>query len=138
MTLVQIEQLVPNWWSSLDDLAEQLEMVPDTLHRCIGKLEQRGLLRRVSRSGGGGTWIWWVKRSENEQPDDTHAPRWVLRELIGGRRRDILLGQERAFAVAQGIPYNTVRSFLGGHRKVLAKRWRLASSPLQLEAEDLA
>lgn len=136
MTLVQIEQLVPNWWPSLDDLAEQLEMVPDTLHRCIGKLEQRGLLRRVSRSGGGGTWIWWVKRSADELPDDSLAPRWVLQDVNTRTRREIIVGQERAFAVAHGIPYNTVRSFLMGHRKVLAKRWRLARSPLQLAEQN--
>jgi hypothetical protein len=133
ITLVQIEQLVPNWWPTIDDLAEQLEMLPDTLHRTISKLERRGLLRRVSRSGGGGTWIWWVKRSAHDLPDDTYAPRWVLREVVGGRRRDIIVGQERAFAAAYGLPCNTVRSFLGGYRKVLAKRWQLVSSPLDLQ-----
>lgn len=137
MTLVQIEQLCPNWWPSIDDLAEQLEMLPDTLHRTISKLERLGLLRRISRSGGGGTWIWWVKRSADDQPDDTLAPRWVLRELIGGRRRDIIVGQERSFAAAYGLPYNTVRNFLGGYRQSLAKRWRLESSPLQLQSDPL-
>jgi DNA-binding transcriptional regulator YhcF (GntR family) len=135
MTLVQIEQLVPNWWPNLTELAEQLGSERATLNRCLARLERRGLLRRVTRSNTGGTWIWWVKRSEQEQPDDTAAPRWVLRDLSGGRRREIIVGHERAFAAAQGLNSNTVRNFLAGHRPLLAQRWQLVSSPLEF-AED--
>jgi hypothetical protein len=136
MTLVQIEQLVPNWWPTLTDLAEQLGTERATLNRCLSRLEQRGLLRRVTRGNSGGTWIWWVKRSEQDQPDDSAAPRWILREVTCGRRREIIVGQERAFAAAQGLSHHTVRNFLGGHRPILAKRWKLMSSPLQLPDED--
>jgi hypothetical protein len=59
---------------------------------------------------------------------------------VGGRAQEIIVGQERAFASAKGIPFNTVRNFLAGHRPLLAKRWKLVSSPLQLadESEQLA
>ena len=136
MTLLQIEQLVPNWWPTIADLAEQLGTERATLNRCLVKLEQRALLRRVTRGNGGGTWIWWVKRFENDQPDDSTAPRWVLRDLHRRRRREIILGQERAFAEEQGLSFHTVRNFLAGFRPVLAKRWQLVRSPLQLEDEQ--
>jgi hypothetical protein len=133
--LVQIEQLVPNWWPTLTDLAEQLGTDRATLNRGLAQLERRGLLRRVTRSNCGGTWIWWVKRSADAQPDDTSAPRWILGEVTCGRRREIIVGQERAFAASYGLSHHTVRGFLAGHQPVLAKRWRLISSPLLLEAE---
>ena len=133
MTLVQIEQLVPGWWPTLTDLAEQLGTERATLNRCLSRLERQGLLRRVTRGNGGGTWIWWVKRSADDQPSDREAPRWVLRDVAGGRALVVILGQERAFAAAKGIPFNTVRNFLNGHRPMLAKRWRLVRSPLVIE-----
>ena len=140
ITLVQIEQLVPGWWCSLTDLAEQLGTDRDSLNRNILKLAALGLLRRVSRGNSGGTWIWWVKRSADDKPNDLEAPRWRLRDQVGGRAQEIIVGQERAFASAKGIPFNTVRNFLAGHRPLLAKRWKLVSSPLQLadESEQLA
>jgi DNA-binding transcriptional regulator YhcF (GntR family) len=133
MTLVQIEQLVPGWWPTLTDLAEQLGSERATLNRRLSRLERQGLLRLVTRGNGGGTWIWWVKRSADDQPDDSTAPRWVLRDVAGGRAFDVILGQERKFASAKGIPFNTVRNFLAGHRPMLAKRWKLISSPLLLD-----
>jgi len=136
MTLVQIEQLVPGWWPTLADLAEQLGTERATLNRCMARLERRGLLRRVTRGNGGGTWIWWVKRSADDQPDATDAPRWVLQDLTCNRKREIIVGQERAFAAAKGLNYHTVRNFLAGHRPLLAKRWKPLSSPLLLDDES--
>lgn len=60
----------------------------------------------------------------------------MLRDLRSYSRREIILGQERAFADAQGLSLNTVRNFLGGFRPVLAKRWQVVSSPLQLAEQD--
>jgi hypothetical protein len=133
MTLVQLDQLVPGWWPTLTDLAEQLGTERATLNRCLSRLEREGLLRRVTRGNSGGTWIWWVKRSAEDQPDDTEAPRWVLRDTVCNRRLEIMVGQERTFAAAKGLSYHTVRNFLAGHRPLLAKRWRLLSSPLLIE-----
>lgn len=102
ITLVQLEQLVPGWWCSLSDLAEQLGTDRASLNRSLSKLAALGLLRRVSRSNGGGTWIWWVKRDVEDQPSDLEAPRWRLRDVAGGRRSlEVILGQERAFAAAK-------------------------------------
>ena len=85
ITLVQLEQLVPGWWCSLSDLAEQLGTDRAGLNRSLSKLAALGLLRRVSRGNSGGTWIWWVKRSADDQPNDLEAPRWQLRDQAGGR-----------------------------------------------------
>jgi hypothetical protein len=52
------------------------------------------------------------------------------------RKREIIVGQERAFAAAKGLNYHTVRNFLAGHRPLLAKRWKLLSSPLLLDDES--
>ena len=63
----------------------------------------------------------------------------ALWDLLGKARGEPawrLLGQERAFAAAKGIPLATVRGFLAGHRPLLAKRWKLISSPLQLADES--
>ena len=136
MTLVQIEQLCPGWWPTLSDLAEQLGTERATLNRCMAKLERQGLLRRVTRGNGGGTWIWWVKRSADDHPDDSGAPRWVLRDTVCCRRAEIMVGQERAFAAAKGLSYHTLRNFLAGHRPLLARRWRLVRSPRDIEHNE--
>ncbi len=38
ITLVQLEQLVPGWWCSLSDLAEQLGTDRASLNRSLSKL----------------------------------------------------------------------------------------------------
>lgn len=136
MTLLQIEQLVPHWWPTITDLAEQLGTERSTLNHCLSTLDRRGLLRRVSRGNNGGTWIWWVKRSADEMPDDSRAPCWILQDLKTRSRRKIIVGQERAFAEAQGVSSWTMRRFLTGSQPVLAQRWQLVRSPLQLEEQD--
>jgi hypothetical protein len=136
MTLVQIEQLTPGWWPTITDLAEQLGTERATLNRSLSQLTSLRLLRRVTRGNGGGTWVWWVKRSADDQPSDIEAPRWVLKDVVCNRRLEIIVGHERSFAEAKRIPINTVRNFLAGHRPLLAKRWRLISSPLQIDDES--
>lgn len=137
MTMVQIEQLTPGWWATITDLAEQLGTERATLNRTLTKLTALGLLRRVTRGNGGGTWIWWVKRSADDQPSDREAPRWVLRDVACDRSLVVIIGQERRFAAAKGIPYHTVRNFLAGHRPLLAKRWKLLSSPLLIDESEI-
>lgn len=137
VTLVQLEQLVPDWWPNLTDLAEQLGSERATLNRCLVNLERQGLLRRVTRSNSGGTWIWWVKRAKQEKPDDSAAPRWVLCDINTRGRREVIVGAERSFAAAQGLNMHTLRGFLAGHRPLLAGRWRLVSSPLDLPEDQL-
>lgn len=84
MTLVQIEQLVPNWWPTITDLAEQLGTDRATLNRCLSNLQRQGLLSRVSRGNSGGTWIWWVKRSADELPSALPMSCQTTASLHGG------------------------------------------------------
>ena len=130
LTLVQLEQLTPGWWVTLTDLAEQLGTDRASLNRTIRHLERSGLLRRLTRSKSGGTWIWWVKRSHDDRPNMADAPRWVLRDLVARQRAVIIAGEERSWAAARGIPYATLRSFLTGHQASLRGRWQLIRTPL--------
>jgi hypothetical protein len=130
LTLVQLEQLIPGWWPSLIELADQLGTDRASLNRTLRHLERAHLLRRLSRSNTGGTWIWWVKRSADDQPNMADAPRWVLRDQLARQRVVIIAGEERSWAEARGIPYATLRAFLSGHQASLRGRWRLIRTPL--------
>ncbi len=134
LVLVQLEQLAPGWWLTLHDLAEQLGTDRATLNRSIRKLENLGLLRRASISNSGGTWIWWVQRTEGDQPRPEDEPAWMLRDLSRKRPVRIPVSGRWAWAQRQGIPRQTMRSFLAGHQRVLRERWELVATPMDCEA----
>ncbi len=133
LVLVQLEQVAPGWWLTLTELAEQLGTDRATLNRSIRKLEDLGLLRRASISNNGGTWIWWVQRSEADAPRPEDEPAWVLRDIRFRTRERITLGQRWEWADRQGIPRQTVRNFLAGGQRVMRDRWELIASPLDCE-----
>jgi hypothetical protein len=134
LVMVQLEQLAPGWWLTLHDLAEQLGTDRATLNRSIRKLEDLGLLRRASISNSGGTWIWWVQRTEGDQPRPEDEPAWMLRDLSRKRPVRIPISERWAWAQRQGIPRQTMRSFLAGHQRVLRERWELVATPMDCEA----
>ena len=127
--MVQLEQLAPGWWLSLQDLAEQLGTDRATLNRSIRKLEDLGLLRRASISNSGGTWIWWVQQHEGDAPRPEAEPAWVLRDRSRRLHERVAISERWSWARRHRIPRNTMRSFLAGHQRVLRERWELASSP---------
>ena len=130
LVLVQIEQVVPGWWLTLQELAEQLGTDRASLNRTIRKLEDLGLLRRASISNCGGTWIWWAARHEGDAPRPEAEPAWVLRDARAKRQERVTIGQRWAWAQEHGIPRQTMRSFLAGHQRVLRERWELVATPM--------
>ena len=130
LVLVQLEQLAPGWWLTLQELADQLGTDRATLNRSIRKLEDLGLLRRASISNGGGTWIWWVQRDEADAPRPEDEPAWVLRDVKRRLQQRVTISERWEWARREGIPRQTMRSFLAGHQRVLRERWELVATPL--------
>lgn len=135
LVMVQLEQLFPGYWSDLSDLAEQLCTDRATLNRSMRKLEDLTLLRRASISNGGGTWVWWVARHRDDQPEEGGEPAWVVRDCVTHRTQRIGLTQRWEWARRYGIPRQTMRSFLMGNQLVMRDRWRLISTPLDQTLE---
>lgn len=129
LVMVQLEQVCPGWWSSLEELAEQLGTDRATLNRSISKLERLNMVRRASNSNSGGTWLWWVKRSEDDQPRPEDEPAWVVRHIGCKTLERIPMSQRWQWAERRGVPRNTMRSFLVGGQTVLRGRWKLVATP---------
>jgi hypothetical protein len=137
LVLVQLEQVVPGWWLTLQDLAEQLGTDRATLSRAITKLERRGMLQRVTISNSGGTFIWWVKRDATDEPDPDDEPAWVLRSLGNRTHCRVPMSKRWEWARQHGVPRTTMQSFLGGYHRVLRGRWEIVSSPYGGEPDEL-
>lgn len=131
LLLVQLEQLAPAWWPDQDEMAEQLGTIRSTLCRSLKRLEARGLIRRYCSKGG--THVWWVRRSADEQPDEGAAPAWRLHDLHRRRCVRVVLGREREWCERWEIPFRTLQSLLYGRMKVLRGRWELAGNPWDCE-----
>ena len=130
LVLVQLEQLAPGWWLTLHELAEQLGTDRATLNRSIRKLEDLGLLRRASISNSGGTWIWWVKRRESDEPRAEDEPAWVVRDLKRRVQQRVTISDRWQWAKEREIPRGTMQGFLGGYQRVLRGQWELIATPL--------
>lgn len=135
--MVQLEQVAPNWWPSLTDLADELGTDRATLNRSLSHLDRLELIRRVSLAHGGGTWIWWVQRHEWDRPNPKDEPAWVLRDLKAREHTRITVSGRRDWARVRKIPLNTLKSFLSGHQKRLRGKWELVSTPMDRECEDV-
>jgi hypothetical protein len=133
LLMVQLEQLCPGWWMDLTQLAEQLGTDRATLNRSMVQLERLDLIRRFSLSNGGGTWVWWVKRSAEDAPRPQDEPSWLIRDHEGQQSRRIPVSQRFQWADAHGIPRQTMRSFLAGNQRLLMGRWELRATPLDCE-----
>lgn len=129
LVMVQLEQVAPGWWLTLQELAEQLGTDRATLNRSLRKLEDLGLVRRTSISNSGGTWIWWVQRHQSDAPRLEDEPAWVVRDVKRRTLHRVTLSERWAWAEQQGIPRPTMQGFLGGYQKVLRSRWAMVSSP---------
>lgn len=128
--MVQLEQLVPNWWASLNDLADQLGTDRVTLNKALIILHRKGLIARVSLSNVGGTWIWWVKRSANDQPSDDLEPCWVVYDYKGRMLVRIKINERKQWASRRNIPWPTMRGFLSGRQLKLNGRYVIRSTPI--------
>lgn len=130
LVLVQLEQITPDWWLTLEELAEQLGTDRSTLNRSIRKLERLGLLKRSSYSNCGGTWIWWVKRSATDQPSPDAEPAWVARDVKRGLKERITISGRWQWAAKHGIPKGTMSSWLYGYMRLLRERWVILETSL--------
>lgn len=133
LLLVQLEQVCPGWWPDLSVLAEQLGTDRATINRGLARMERRGLIRRHSLSNGGGTWLWWVKRCETDQPRPADEPAWVVRDHEQRSTRRIPVSKRHEWADERGIPRPTMRSFLAGHQRLMRGRWELRATPMDCE-----
>lgn len=130
LLLVQLEQLIPGWWESLVDLAEQLGTERSTLNQSLITLEQHNLIRRCSNSNNGGTWIWWVKTSSHSQASPKLEPCWILWDSMMRTTERIPVTSRQRWAQQHGIAYSTLRGFLSGRQLTLKGRWTIKSTPL--------
>lgn len=130
LLLVQLEQVVPGWWLTLSDLAEQLGTDRATLNRSLSKLERLHLIRYASISNCGGTWLWWVKRTAADVPAQQDEPAWVIKDINSRATTRIPISSRAEWASRHGIPYPTLRGFLSGNQMTLRNRWRVISSPI--------
>jgi len=139
LLLVQLEQVAPGWWETLNDLAEQLGTDRATLNRGLRKLERDGLIRRYSISNRSGTWVWWVKRHAKDEPKPEDEPAWVLKLTTSNHFVRIPISGRREWASSRGIPLQTLIGFLNGRQTVLRNKWKLSRSPFDLvESRDAA
>lgn len=130
LLMVQLEQVVPNWWESITDLANQLGTDRSTLNHSLRELERRNLIRRASISNCGGTWVWWVKRHAADESSPSAEPAWKVKDLSNRTISRIPITGRANWAAKHGIAYSTLRSFLAGHQLTLYGRWIVQSSPL--------
>jgi hypothetical protein len=130
LVLVQLEQVAPGWWLTLSELAEQLGTDRATLNRSLSKLDELNLLRYVSLSNCGGTWIWWVATHQGAAPNPKDEPGWMLRDIKQRVTQYVPISGRWRWADRHRINHNTLRSFLAGHQQTMAGRWQIVSSPM--------
>lgn len=133
LVLIQLEQVCPGWWVDLAELANQLGTERATLNRSMVQLEHLGLIRRYSLGNGGGTWVWWVKRTEADAPRPEDEPSWLIRDHQQQHSRRIPISQRFEWADRHGIPRQTMRSFLMGNQRLLRGRWELKGTPMECD-----
>jgi DNA-binding HxlR family transcriptional regulator len=129
LALVQLEQVVPGWWLTIEELAKQLGTDRSTLSRSIRKLERLGLIKRASYSNCGGTWIWWAARSATDQPAPDAEPAWIARDTKRRMLERIPISSRWQWAAKRGIPRGTMSSWLYGYQRLLRDRWEILGTP---------
>ena len=129
LVLVQLEQLCPGWWMTIDQLAQQLGTDRSTLTRNLRKLDRYKLIRRTSFSNSGGTWIWWVQRNADDAPRAEDEPAWVVRSVQTRHLYRIPISQKWQWAERHKVERNTMRSFLAGGQTTMQGHWQLVATP---------
>jgi hypothetical protein len=129
IAMVQLEQVAPGWWPTQIELAEQLGTEPGTLKGALARLRADDLLRTTVMGRNGGTWVWWVKRSETDQPRPEDEPAWRFRDMGTNAVTRIPVSRRWEWAAAREIPKATMQSFIHGYQLTLRNRWRVMSTP---------
>ena len=134
LIMVQLEQLCPNWWMTQKELSGELGLkCTKTLNLNLKLLQKAGLIRYTSVCSNFGTWLWWVKRSERDRPDESAAPHWKVYDRNRRMYEQIMVGESEQWAKRRGYNYLTVRSFLSGKQKLLDGRWQMLYGPYENE-----
>ena len=130
LLMIQLEQVFPGFWINFNELSEQLGCERATLYRGIKRLRERGLLCYTTISNNGGVWVWWVKQNEQDSPNPDNEPAYVVLDCAQHKKFRIKINQRYEWAKCNGIPRQTMRSWLMGSSEMLRKRWRLISAPI--------
>ena len=126
---VQLEQVCPGWWATQIELAEQLGTEIKTLTGALSRLRAEGLIKTTVMGKNGGTWVWWVKRSETDKPRPSDEPGWRIRDMQADCAIKIPVSKRWDWAQQREIPKATMQSFIHGYQLTLRKRWRILSTP---------
>jgi hypothetical protein len=129
IAMVQLEQVSPGWWATQIELAEQLGTEQKTLTGALSRLRAEGMICTTVMGKNGGTWIWWVKRSEADRPRPSDEPAWRVRDMTADGPIRIPVSKRWEWAEKREIPKATMQSFLHGYQLTLRKRWRIISTP---------
>jgi hypothetical protein len=133
LTLVQLDAIAPGWWDSHQTLAGELGLTTCTFSYNLNALARKGLVAHKTFLNGGGTFIWWVKRSQADTPDPAATPAYVVRDLSRRLHERIPVNGIREWAKRRGIHQKTLWHLLSGRQRTLRYRWELVSSPYDLE-----
>jgi hypothetical protein len=129
LLLVQLEQVVPNWWPSQPELARQLGLEPHSTSQTLRRLQKKKLIE-MTTYGKGGSFIWWVKKTAKDRPDRLQAPSWTIKNIETGEREIVLINQRKSWAERNKLNYGSFRLFLYGYRKVMAGKFQVISTPI--------
>jgi hypothetical protein len=129
LLMVQLEQIVPGWWPSQPELAQQLGLEPHATGQALRRLSKRGLIEMITY-GKGGTFIWWVKRSARDKPRPSDTPSWMIRNIHTGKVEQVTIYDRQSWAERNGLNYNSFRMFLYGYRKIMAGTFKLVATPI--------
>lgn len=129
LNMLHLHELGPGWYRLLD-VADHFGTHRSNINASMIRLRKKGLIEHVSY-GAGGTFLWWIKSSLEDQPNPARDyPKWVLIDRETGERRVIRLGDQKRWAETHRISPGTLRNFLCGRQKLLLSRWELQSTPL--------
>lgn len=129
LLMVQLEQIVPGWWSNQSELAKQLGTESHTTSQALRRLRKRGLVEAIAY-GKGGTFIWWVKRSSKDKPKLSEMPSWSIKNILTGKTERVSICDRQSWAERNGLHYGSFRLFLCGYRKIMDKRFQVVATPI--------
>lgn len=116
-------------WQMLTGLAEDFATHRTNINHSMLRLRKAGLIEYESRRAGG-TLLWWFKRSEDDRPVPRNDfPRWVLKNIKTGAKKEVLLNSEDNFAAQMFVSPKAVRNFLSGRTKIIQDRYKLVMTP---------
>jgi hypothetical protein len=130
LNMLHLHELGVGWYR-LHDVADHFSTYRSNINVSMIRLREKGLIAYESY-GAGGTFLWWIKSSLEDQPNrERDFPKWVLCDQDNHSvRTNIKLGRQKAWAEANRVSLGTLKNFLSGRQRVLLGKWVIQSSPL--------